>query len=137
MKKLILSLAVAFTALAAQAEVKLPGWMTSHMVLQQQTNVHLSATAKKGAIVKITTSWDGQTRKVQADKQTGAFDFDLMVPKAGGPYTLTFDDGKKLVLEDVHRYWTGRMKVVVDESRRMDVTEKINMEIRHLLQISG
>ena len=101
MKKLILSLAVAFTALAAQAEVKLPGWMTSHMVLQQQTNVHLSATAKKGAIVKITTSWDGQTRKVQADKQTGAFDFDLMVPKAGGPYTLTFDDGKKLVLEDV------------------------------------
>jgi sialate O-acetylesterase len=39
--------------------------------------------------------------KVQADKQTGAFDFDLRVPAAGGPYTLTFDDGKKTVLDNV------------------------------------
>lgn len=101
MKKLFLSLAIGLTALAAQAEVKLPGWMTSHMVLQQQTTVHLNATAKKGATVKITTSWDQQTQKIQADKQTGAFAFDLQVPRAGGPFTLTFDDGKKLVLEDV------------------------------------
>lgn len=101
MKKLFLTLAFAITALAAQAEVKLPGWMTSHMVLQQQTTVHLTATAKKGATVKITASWDQQTMKVQADKQTGAFAFDLRVPRAGGPFTITFDDGKKLVLEDV------------------------------------
>ena len=101
MKKQILSLALAWMAVAAQAEVKLPGWMSSNMVLQQQTLVHLSATAKKGATVKITTSWDGQTVKVQADKQTGTFDFDLRVPKAGGPYTLTFDDGRKTVLENV------------------------------------
>ena len=101
MKKLFLTLAIAITALAAQAEVKLPGWMTSHMVLQQQTTVHLTATAKKGATVKITASWDQQTVKVQADKQTGAFAFDLRVPRAGGPFTITFDDGKKLVLEDV------------------------------------
>ena len=101
MKKLFLTLAIAITAMAAQAEVKLPGWMTSHMVLQQQTTVHLTATAKKGATVKITASWDQQTVKVQADKQTGAFAFDLQVPRAGGPFTLTFDDGKKLVLEDV------------------------------------
>ena len=101
MKKLFLTLAIAITAMAAQAEVKLPGWMTSHMVLQQQTTVHLTATAKKGATVKITASWDQQTVKVQADKQTGAFAFDLRVPRAGGPFTITFDDGKKLVLEDV------------------------------------
>ncbi len=101
MKKLFLTLAIAITALAAQAEVKLPGWMTSHMVLQQQTTVHLTATAKKGATVKITASWDQQTVKVQADKQTGAFAFDLRVPRAGGPFTITFDDGKKLILEDV------------------------------------
>ena len=101
MKKLILSLAIGFVAMAAQAEVKLPGWMSSHMVLQQQTTVHLTATAKKNATVKITTSWDQQTVKVQADKETGAFAFDLRVPRAGGPYTITFDDGKKTVLEDV------------------------------------
>ena len=100
MKKAIFLLALSFAA-SAGAEVRLPGWMTSNMVLQQQTTVHLSATAKKGATVKITASWDGQTRKAQADRQTGAFSFDLSVPKAGGPYTLTFDDGQKTVLENV------------------------------------
>lgn len=83
------------------ADVTLPGWMTSNMVLQQRTKVHLHATAKKGATVKITTSWNKQTTKVIADKTTGAFEFDLDVPAAGGPYTLTFDDGKKLLLENV------------------------------------
>ena len=83
------------------ADVTLPGWMTSNMVLQQRTKVHLHATAKKGATVKITASWDKQTTKVIADKTTGAFEFDLDVPAAGGPYTLTFDDGKKLLLENV------------------------------------
>ncbi len=85
----------------ASAEVKLPEWMTSNMVLQQQTTVHLQATAKKGAQVKITTSWNGQTAKVKADAKTGAFNFDLRVPAAGGPYTLTFDDGQKTELTNV------------------------------------
>ena len=101
MKRTILSMAMGLIAVALQAEVTLPGWMTSNMVLQQQTTMHLKATAKKGATVKITPSWDNVTTKVKADKQTGAFDFDLRVPKAGGPYTLTFDDGKKTVLENV------------------------------------
>ena len=102
MKKLHLSLIVfVFVFVNASASVTLPGWMTSNMVLQQQSVMHLQAVAKKGATVKITTSWDNQTTKVQADKQTGAFAFDLRVPKAGGPYTLTFDDGKKLVLDNV------------------------------------
>ena len=83
------------------ADVTLPGWMTSNMVLQQRTKVHLHASAKKGATVKITASWDKQTTKVIADNTTGAFEFDLNVPAAGGPYTLTFDDGKKLLLENV------------------------------------
>ena len=85
MKRFLCSLATSWVVLtAAQAEVKLPGWMTSNMVLQQQTTMHLTATAKKGATVKITTSWDQQTAKVQADKQSGAFAFDLRVPAAGG-----------------------------------------------------
>lgn len=101
MRKLFFFLLLGAAAMAARADVKLPEWMSSHMVLQQQTTVRLSATAKKGATVKITTSWDKQTVKVQADKQTGTFDFELRVPRAGGPFTLTFDDGKKTVLDDV------------------------------------
>jgi sialate O-acetylesterase len=101
MKRFFLLSAVSLCAAFVQADVKLPGWMSSNMVLQQQTKVHLQATAKKGATVKITPSWDKNTQKVVADKATGAFEFDLQVPSAGGPYTLTFDDGKKLVLENV------------------------------------
>ena len=97
----MLLVAATFSAAMMQADVTLPGWMTSNMVLQQRTKVHLQATAKKGATVKITPSWDKKTVKVEADKLTGAFEFDLQVPSAGGPYTLTFDDGKKLVLENV------------------------------------
>ena len=104
MKKLLIILIFNFQLSIfnfVSASVTLPGWMTSNMVLQQQTTVHLKATAKKGATVKITASWDNLTTKVQADKQTGAFDFELRVPKAGGPYTLTFDDGQPLVLDNV------------------------------------
>ena len=101
MKRFYLMLAVTMSSALSWADVTLPGWMTSNMVLQQRTKVHLQATAKKGSTVKITASWNKQTQKVTADKTTGAFEFDLDVPSAGGPYTLTFDDGKKLVLENV------------------------------------
>ena len=101
MKRLFVLLTATICAVKSQADVTLPGWMTSNMVLQQRAKVHLQATAKKGATVKITPSWDKKTVKVEADKLTGAFEFDLQVPSAGGPYTLTFDDGKKLVLENV------------------------------------
>ena len=101
MKRFFLFCAATLSAAMIQADVTLPGWMSSDMVLQQKTNVHLQATAKKGATVKITASWDKQIQKVVADKETGIFEFDLQVPSAGGPYTLTFDDGKKLVLENV------------------------------------
>ena len=101
MKRLFLSLALGLASVATYAEVKLPGWMSSNMVLQQRTTMHLKATAKRGATVKITTSWDKQTVRVQADAQTGAFAFDLHVPAAGGPFTITFDDGKRLTLSNV------------------------------------
>ena len=101
MRRYFLFLAATFSAAMTWADVELPGWMTSNMVLQQRTKVHLQATAKKGATVKITPSWDNKTTKAVADKMTGAFEFDLDVPSAGGPFTLTFDDGKKLVLENV------------------------------------
>jgi len=101
MKRFTLLFAATLCAAMIRADVTLPGWMSSNMVLQQKTSVHLQATAKKGATVKITPSWDNKTVKVTADKATGAFEFDLQVPAAGGPFTLTFDDGKKLVLENV------------------------------------
>ena len=80
MKRVFVMFAASLCAAVTWADVTLPGWMTSNMVLQQKTKVHLQATAKKGATVKITPSWDKNTTKVVADKETGAFEFDLRVP---------------------------------------------------------
>ena len=99
MKKTLFLMALSFVAIA-KAEVRLPGWMTSNMVLQQQATLHLKATAKPKAKVKVTASWNNELIETRADED-GNFTVDLAVPEAGGPYTLTFDDGKKCVLTNV------------------------------------
>lgn len=87
-------------ATSVSGEVRLPGWMTSHMVLQQRTTLHLKATARPRAKVKIAASWNSEAMVARTD-QEGRFAVDLVVPEAGGPYTLTFDDGRKTTLENV------------------------------------
>mgnify|MGYP000612201475 CR=1 FL=1 len=52
------------------------------------------------APVKITTSWDKQTYKTTADAK-GAWKLALSTPSAGGPYTITFDDGKLTEIRDI------------------------------------
>ncbi|MBQ9285620.1 MAG: 9-O-acetylesterase [Bacteroidaceae bacterium] len=85
---------------SATAEVRLPGWMTDNMVLQQQSALHLKATAKPKAKVKVTASWNREVLETRADAE-GRFALDLAIPEAGGPYTLTFNDGRKTVLDNV------------------------------------
>lgn len=99
-KRVILSTLLALLMTSADAEVHLPGWMTSNMVLQQKTALHLQATAKPKAKVRVTVSWNRELMETYADAN-GRFTIDLQVPEAGGPYTLTFDDGKKCVLTNV------------------------------------
>ena len=99
-KRAILSILIPMLAATASAEVRLPGWMTSNMVLQQQTTLHLKATAKPKAKVKVTANWSREVLETRADAE-GRFALDLAIPEAGGPYTLTFNDGRKTVLDNV------------------------------------
>ncbi|MCC8118491.1 MAG: 9-O-acetylesterase [Bacteroidales bacterium] len=86
--------------LAASAKVTLPQFFTDSMVVQQKAEITIPGKAKKGATVKITPSWSGETVKAKADKN-GKFSAKLTTPDAGGPYSITFDDGQKLTLNDV------------------------------------
>ncbi len=86
--------------LAASAKVTLPQFFTDSMVVQQKAEITIPGKAKKGATVKITPSWSGETVKAKADKN-GKFTAKLTTPDAGGPYSITFDDGQKLTLNDV------------------------------------
>ncbi|MCI9285592.1 MAG: sialate O-acetylesterase [Muribaculaceae bacterium] len=96
MKKNILATltgALLASATAMQA-VELPDIFSDHAVLQQQSDALLWGWAKPGAKVKVTPSWDNDTRTVTADSKSGRFEVRLSTPSASyTPYTITFDDG--------------------------------------------
>ena len=82
------------------AEVRLPRFFSDNMVLQQQSECNLWGTADQGKTVKITTSWDNKTYKVNVDKN-GKFEVKVQTSIAGGPYTISFNDGDMLQLSNV------------------------------------
>lgn len=79
--------------LSTHAEVKLPAIFSDGMVMQQQTNANLWG---RRLLIKVTvtTSWNGKQYAATADKN-GAWKLTVATPEAGGPYTVTFDDGTK------------------------------------------
>ena len=93
----ILLLAVSITT---NAEIKLPAIFGSHMVLQQQTEVAVWGNAVPDQTVRVLTSWDGKSYKVQSDA-VGTWKLRISTPTAGGPYTISISDGKSIVLEDI------------------------------------
>ncbi|MCM1107711.1 MAG: hypothetical protein NC388_01515 [Clostridium sp.] len=99
MKKTFLTLACALS-LMARAEVKLPAYYTDNMVLQQQSSLVIQGTARSGKTVTVTTGWDGKQAKVKADAK-GNWQVTVQTPVAGGPYELSFSDGKRLTLRNV------------------------------------
>lgn len=96
----VLLLVLAVPAVWISAKVRLPHFVTDSMVVQQQSRwtVNGSADGKK---VSVTTSWNGKTSTATVCTD-GKFSVDIVTPKAGGPYTITFDDGSKTTLRDVY-----------------------------------
>ena len=86
--------------LSTHAEVHLPAIFSDGMVMQQQTHANLWGTATPNKKVTVRTSWDGKLYAVTADKQ-GAWKLAVSTPEAGGPYTVTFDDGTPKVLSNI------------------------------------
>ena len=85
--------------LVAGAKVQLPQFVTDSMVVQQQSNWRIEGKASRN--VKVTTSWNGKTT-VATTGADGRFAVTLATPKAGGPHSITFDDGERLTLRDIY-----------------------------------
>ncbi|MDL2222300.1 9-O-acetylesterase [Parabacteroides sp. OttesenSCG-928-N08] len=100
MRNTILACIMLFQCMALAAQVKLSPLFTDHMVMQQQAEVPIWGETKANKRVTITPSWDQQTYQTTADAQ-GKWKTTLKTPTAGGPYTITISDGKKLTLNDV------------------------------------
>lgn len=83
-----------------QAKVVLPSVFTDNMVLQQKTDITFYGDATRNKQLIVKTGWNGKEYHTEADGQ-GKWSLKIPTPAAGGPYEITFSDGKKLQLKNV------------------------------------
>ncbi len=99
-KNFAISLFFLLGSITLSAQVKLLPIFSDNMVLQQQTQAPIWGETKPNKKVEITTSWDKKMYIVQGDAQ-GKWKTKVDTPTAGGPYSITISDGKKVKLSNV------------------------------------
>ena len=85
---------------SGQANISVPGIFSSHMVLQQKSEVKIWGWAKAGEPVTLNASWLDKDFQTKADNQ-GTWSLILQTPTAGGPYTMSLKGYNELVFDDV------------------------------------
>lgn len=100
MKRILLICIVVFGATSSFAKVVLPPVFSDNMVLQQNTDAAIWGWTTPGRVVKVNASWTKQTIKVTASSE-GKFVARIPTCVAGGPYTVTINDGDKTILNNV------------------------------------
>lgn len=98
--RVVFGLVLFVTFQNVSARVTLPLLFSDNMVLQQKDKVALWGQSTTAGGVVITTSWNHKkfTATTNAD---GSWKITIPTPKAGGPYTITFNDGEELVLNNI------------------------------------
>ncbi len=100
MKKAIFYFLLIISFIDIQAKVSLPAIFSSHMVLQQNSEVKIWGWANPLENVKVIGSWDNDTVKMTANNQAKWW-VTLKTPSAGGPYLITFAGNDTITLKDV------------------------------------
>jgi len=95
---LALALLVAWHPRHGQCEAKLPGILSSHMVLQRDRPIHVWGWAAPGE--KVSVAFDGVSRDTVGNS-LGDWSVFLPPEAAGGPYQLTVTGSNRIVLDDV------------------------------------
>ncbi len=98
----ILVLLLACLLPEAGAKVKLPGLISDHMVLQQQTAVRLWGEAAPRATIAVNATWLTKTPiEVTADAD-GRWEVKLNTPEATfTPQSISISDGEPVTIEDI------------------------------------
>lgn len=99
MKKIYSLVAMALVAAGASAAVKLPAYISNNMVLQQNAEIKIPGVTAPGAKVTVTPSWS-KAVKATADAE-GNFTVTLSTPAAGGPFSITFNDGDVVTIDNI------------------------------------
>jgi sialate O-acetylesterase len=101
MKNKIILLLFAITSnFLCFAQLRLPAVLTSNMVLQQNENIVLWGWGNPAEKVFITTSWNNKTDSVLTDNGS-KWSIQIKTPSAGGPYSISFQQRQKIVLDNV------------------------------------
>ena len=100
MGKSIFYILLVFTLANIQAKVSLPSVFSSHMVLQQNSEVSIWGWANPLEKVKVVGSWSNDTSKMTANNQAKWW-VTLKTPSAGGPYLITIAGDDTITLKDV------------------------------------
>ena len=97
---LVLVVAAHVATMGSFAAVTLPTYLSDNMVVQQRSTLLVKGHSTRSGRVTVTASWDkrGASASISPD---GSFSVSLSTPKAGGPHTITIDDGDPLVLHNV------------------------------------
>ena len=82
------------------AKVILPSLLADNMVLQQNSTVALWGKAEAGSTVLITPSWCDSAVSVLVDS-SGKWITHICTPAAGGPYSIVFDDGEQVTINNI------------------------------------
>lgn len=98
--KLFSLLTFVFIYQAGFSKIVFPAIIGDNMVLQRQSMAPLWGTANKNAAISIQTSWDKKIYKTKAAAD-GKWNIALSTPAAGGPYTISFNDGDMITLKNI------------------------------------
>ncbi len=141
-KHLLLSLFLFGLLFSLSAEIKLPAFFSSEMVLQQQTTAKIWGKAEPNKRVTLFTSWNLRRYKTTAD-QNGDWNLSFTTTKAGGPYTMIISDGKAVTLNNIllGEVWlcSGQSNMEMPmkgfqgqptEGSNMDILRSANSQIR-------
>ena len=93
-------LLIIFPALSANAQVRPGPLFTDNMVLQQNSQASLWGWTSPNKTVTVHTSWNGKKQQSIADA-SGKFQFKVPTPAAGGPFTISFNDGHTTSLRNI------------------------------------
>lgn len=141
-KSLFLTLFLFGIFINVTAEIKLPAFFSSEMVLQQQTTAKIWGKAEPNKKVTLFTGWNLKTYKTTADNN-GDWALSFTTTKAGGPYTMVISDGKAVTLSNIllGEVWLcsgqSNMEMPVKgfqgqptEGSNMDILRSANSQIR-------
>ena len=87
--------------LPASAAVTLPGYISDNMIVQRNSVMTLEGHASPGSRVTVHAGWEENPLAAEAGRD-GSFSIGLPTPEAGGPWSITIDDGSdSMTLENI------------------------------------